>query len=156
MDVFNDGADRYNAAAEAHQEMLQLFMCIETNILSEQQVEKHNNVKNTTKHKKHKKTLKNKEERGNKNKNTTMQNKIQTKQQKRKTTAKKQRRRNSNINKTTQLERHIHKEKHVTIALRPKRRRSRQSLNWKGKSRRRGRRWRSMIPISRVGTASRT
>ena len=84
MDVFNDGADRYNAAAEAHQEMLQLFMCIETNILSEQQVEKHNNVKNTTKNKKHKKTLKNKEERGNKNKNTTMQNKIQTKQQKRK------------------------------------------------------------------------
>ena len=156
MDVFNAGADRYNAVAEAHQEMLRLLMHVETSILSEQQVEKHNNVKNTTKHKKHKKTLKNKEERGNKNKNTTMQNKIQTKQQKRKTTAKKQRRRNSNINKTTQLERHMHKEKHVTIALRPKRRRSWTSPNWKGKSRQRGRKWRSLIPISRVGTASRT
>ena len=156
MEVFNAGADRYNAVAEAQQEILRLLMHVETSILSEHQVEKHNNVKNTTKHKKHKKTLKNKEERGNKNKNTTMQNKIQTKQQKRKTTAKKQRRRNSNINKTTQLERHMHKEKHVTIALRPKRRRSWTSPNWKSKSRRRGRRWRSMIPISRVGTASRT
>ena len=58
MDVFNDGADMYNAAAGAHQEMLRLFMCIETSILSEQQVEKHNNVKNTTKHKKTQKNIK--------------------------------------------------------------------------------------------------
>ena len=94
MEAFNCEATSFNAALDSQHVFLESMLNVESNLHKEQQVQIHNSAKKKTQdQKKHQKTKITNEERGNKARIKTMQNKLQTNQQKREATAKKNRRR---------------------------------------------------------------